>query len=281
MRFFGKKKPVPDGVFIKCEGCGDTVYRKHVEQRLQVCPSCNYHFRIGAMDRVRLHTDPDTFEEIDADMTSCDPLSFVAANAYADQIVSDRENTRLNAAVVCGTCKIEGHLVVFAAMDFGFRGGSMGSVVGEKVTRAAELAWRQWLPLVTVSSSGGARMQEGAISLMQLVKTCAAYHRLHKKGLPCISIMAHPTTGGVTASWASLGDVIIAEPKAMIGFAGRRVIEQTIKQKLPPDFQTAEFLLKHGFVDMIVERSKIKGAVAGLLDYLSARRPDPGEALRG
>ncbi len=271
MRFFRRKKPIPDGLFVKCDGCGATVYRKSVEERLQVCPECNYHFRIGAWDRVELHTDEGTFTEIDAELTACDPLSFVAEKAYADQIAADKEKTKLNEAIICGTCKLEGREVVFAAMDFRFRGGSMGSVVGEKVTRAIELSSQRWLPLITVSSSGGARMQEGALSLMQMAKTCAALYRLHQKGILYISIMSHPTTGGVAASWASLGDVIIAEPKALIGFAGRRVIEQTIKQKLPPDFQTAEFLCEHGFVDMIVERSRIKSTVAKLLDYLSPR----------
>jgi acetyl-CoA carboxylase carboxyl transferase subunit beta len=276
MRFFRKKKAVPDGVFVRCEGCGETVYRKNVEELLQVCPECNYHFRIGARERIRLHTDEGTFQEIDAGLTACDPLGFVAEKAYADQIVSDMAKTELNEAVICGTCKVEGRDVVFAAMDFLFRGGSMGSVVGEKVTRAAELACREWLPLITVSSSGGARMQEGALSLMQMVKTCAALNRLHQRGVPYISIMTHPTTGGVTASWASMGDVIIAEPKALIGFAGRRVIEETIKQKLPPDFQTAEFLLAHGFLDMIVPRSEIKHTLALLMGYLASVPSDRG-----
>jgi len=266
--FRRRKKPVPDGVFIKCEGCDETVYRKNVEERLQVCPECDYHFRVGAWDRVQFHTDEGTFQQLDAELTACDPLSFVAEKAYTAQIASDREATKLNEAIVYGSCKIEGRPVVFAAMDFGFRGGSMGSVVGEQVARAAELACREGLPLVTVASSGGARMQEGALSLMQMVKTCAALNRLHQKGIPYVSVMAHPTTGGVTASWASMGDVIIAEPHALIGFAGRRVIEQTIRQKLPPDFQTAEFMLAHGFVDMIVPRGQIKPTVAKLLDYL-------------
>jgi len=270
MRLFGrgKKKAVPDGVFVKCDGCGESVYRKNVEERLHVCPECNYHFLIGARDRIAYHTDPGTFEEIDADLTSADPLHFVAEKAYADQIASDMEKTGLREAVICGTCKMEGRPVVFVAMDFRFRGGSMGSVVGEKVTRAAELACGEGLPLVTMSSSGGARMQEGALSLMQMAKTCAAIHRLHDRRLPYISVMCHPTTGGVTASWASMGDVVIAEPRALIGFAGRRVIEQTVKRQLPPDFQTAEFLLEHGFVDMIVARKDLKPTIAKLLGYL-------------
>ncbi len=269
MRFFRKKKAMPDGVFVKCGGCGEMVYQKKVEERLQVCPECNYHFPIGAWDRVRYHTDEGTFEEMDKGLRSADPLEFVAEKAYVDQIASDLEKTGLNEAVLCGTCGVEGREVVFIAMDFAFRGGSMGCVVGEKVTRAAELSCRQGLPLVSVSCSGGARMQEGALSLMQMAKSCAALHRLHEKGIPYVSIMAHPTTGGVTASWSSLGDVIMAEPGALIGFAGPRVIEQTIKQKLPEGFQTAEFLLEHGFLDMIVERKDIKSTVAKLLDYLA------------
>ena len=282
MRFFGRRKsekrPVPDGVFMKCNGCGKTVYRKNVKERLQVCPECNYHFLIGAWERIRLHTDEGSFSEMDAELTTSDPLSFVAEKAYTEQIAGDKEKTNLNDAVVSGKCKMDGRDVVFMAMDFAFRGGSMGCVVGEKVTRAVELALREWLPVVSVSSSGGARMQEGALSLMQMAKTCAALYRLHQKAIPFVSIMAHPTTGGVTASWASMGDVIIAEPKAMIGFAGRRVIEQTIKQKLPDDFQTAEFLLDHGFIDMIVPRADIKATVVSVLDYLA---PVPSASAAG
>jgi len=269
MRFFRKKKPVPDGVFIKCDGCGEMVYRKSVEERLMVCPECNYHFRIGARERVRLHTDEGSFQEIDGDLTTCDPLQFVGAKAYVDQIARDKEETGLNEAILCGTATMEGRPVVFGAMDFRFRGGSMGSVVGEKVTRAAELALERRLPLVTIAASGGARMQEGILSLMQMTKTCAAICRLRNAGVPYISIMSHPTTGGVSASWASMGDLLLSEPKATIGFAGRSVIEQTINVKLPDGFQTAEFLLEHGFLDMIVERKEIKGTVAHLLDYLT------------
>lgn len=277
IRFFRKKKPVPDGLFMKCEGCGETIYRKNVEELLNVCPRCNYHFRINAWDRIKLHVDEGSFREIDADLKPCDPLEFVAAKAYADQLEADREETQLNEAVVCGLGNIEGHEAVIAAMDFRFRGGSMGSVVGEKVTRAVELAAQKELPLVSFASSGGARMQESALSLMQMAKTCAALKRFHDRGLLYLSVMTHPTTGGVTASWASMGDVIIAEPGALIGFAGRRVIEETIKQKLPEDFQTAEFLLEHGFVDMIVERCRIKSAVANLIDYLAPRKPEGAE----
>jgi acetyl-CoA carboxylase carboxyl transferase subunit beta len=269
---FGKKKKqktVPDGLFIKCDGCGGLVYRKNVEERLQTCPECNYHFRIGAWDRVRLHTDEGSFRECDGGLRPSDPLKFVAVKAYADQLKGYAETSGLNEAVICGHCTIEERPVVFAAMDFRFCGASMGSVVGEKICRAAERARDEKLPLVTCSASGGARMQESAFSLMQMAKTCAALQRLSGARLPYVSIMTDPTTGGVTASWASMGDVLMAEPGAMIGFAGRRVIEQTIKQELPADFQTSEFLLEHGFLDMIVDRGQIKSTVARVLSYLA------------
>ena len=268
MRFFRKKKAVPDGLFIKCEGCGSMVYRKNVEELLNVCPDCDYHFRIGARERVGLHTDEGSFEEFSAEMTSADPLQWVAGTPYVEKLQQDMEKTHLKEAVIYGTCSIEGRPAVFASMDFAFRGGSMGSVVGEKLTRAVELADERKLPLVTVSASGGARMQESALSLMQMAKTCAALKRFDDHGGAYISIMTHPTTAGVTASWASMGDIIIAEPKALIGFTGRRVIEETIKKKLPDDFQKAEFLLEHGFLDMIVPRSEMKSTLALLIDYL-------------
>jgi len=268
LRFGRKKKQVPDGLFIKCDGCGTLVYRKSVEERLQTCPECNHHFRIGAWERVRLHTDEGSFQEIDGNLAPCDPLNFVAVKAYKDQLPEYARRSGLKEAVLCGTCRVEGRPAVLAAMDFSFCGASMGSVVGEKITRAAELATEKRLPLVTFAASGGARMQESAYSLMQMAKTCAALQRLDKAGGAHISILTHPTTGGVTASWASMGDVIIAEPGALIGFAGRRVIEQTIKKQLPEDFQTAEFLLQHGFLDMIVDRKDLKSTIAGLIDYL-------------
>ncbi len=268
MRFFRKKKPVPDGVFIKCDGCGKMVYRKNTEERLWVCPECNYHFRISAADRVRLHLDDDTFREIDSGMTSNDPLRFVSGESYAEKLTTDCEKTGLKEAVCCGEGRIGGEDVVFAAMDFRFRGGSMGCAVGEKLTRAAELAASKETPLITISSSGGARMQEGALSLMQMAKTCAALQKLHTLRIPYLSVMTHPTTGGVTASWASMGDIIMAEPGAMIGFAGRRVIEQTVKEELPDGFQTAEFLLQHGFLDMIVERKNLTSTLSSVLAYL-------------
>jgi len=268
LRFGKKKAQVPDGLFIKCEGCGSLVYRKNVEERLKTCPQCNYHFRVGAMERIGLHTDEGSFDEVYGNLLPCDPLHFVARRAYSDDLKRYAIQSGLNEAVVCGTCRIQGRPAVIAAMDFKFCGGSMGSVVGEKITRSAELAAEKHLPFVTVASSGGARMHEGAYSLMQMAKTCAALNHLSRSGGTHISIMTHPTTGGVTASWASMGDVILAEPGALIGFAGRRVIQETIKQELPEDFQTAEFLLKHGFVDMIVERKDITATLASLIDYL-------------
>ncbi len=268
MRFFRKKKPVPDGVFMKCDGCSEMVYRKNVEERLWVCPECNFHFRITVNDRIDMHLDEGSFIEIDADITANDPLNFISGDAYSDKLKSDHEKTGLKEAIVCGEARIEGVDIVFASMDFRFRGGSMGCVVGEKLTRAAELAAEKGCPLITVSSSGGARMQEGALSLMQMAKTCAALQKLNSLAIPYISVMTHPTTGGVTASWASMGDVILAEPKAMIGFAGRRVIEQTVKEDLPERFQTSEFLLEHGFLDKIVDRKDMKHALASLIRYL-------------
>lgn len=269
MRFFRKKKPVPDGVFIKCGGCDEMVYRKTVEENLKVCPECKYHFRINAPDRINLHLDENSFHEIDSDLTTNDPLHFVSGDSYEEKIRSDREKSGLKEAICCGTARIDGQELVFAAMDFRFRGGSMGCVVGEKLSRAAETALEQSIPLVTISSSGGARMQEGVLSLMQMAKTCTVLQRLHSNTIPYISVMTHPTTGGVTASWASMGDVIVAEPGALIGFAGRRVIEQTVKEDLPEDFQTAEFLLQHGFIDLIVERKNLKSTLSSLLSYLS------------
>jgi len=267
LRFGPKKKDVPDGLFIKCDGCGAMVYRKHVEELENVCPECKYHFRIGAWERVRLHTDEGSFQEIAASLRPCDPLNFVAGKAYKEVLKKDAEKSGLTEAIICGTCTIEGRPAVFSAMDFRFRGASMGSVVGEKLTRAIELAGERHLPLVVVATSGGARMQEGALSLMQMAKTCAALNRFSSAGGVFISVLTNPTMAGVLASWASMGDVIMAEPGALIGFTGPRVIRETIRQELPPGFQTSEFLLEHGFLDMIVERKDIKPTVARLLSY--------------
>ena len=268
LHFRRKKKPVPDGLFVKCDGCGALVYRKNVEERLQTCPECDHHFRVGAWARVQLHTDEGSFEEFDAGLQPCDPLKFVAAKAYRDQLKQYAVKCGINEAIICGTCQIEGRPCVFAAMDFRFAGGSMGSVVGEKFTRAVELAAERRLPLVTVAASGGARMQESAYSLMQMAKTCAAVNRFHRAGGVHVSIITNPTTGGVWASWASVADVIIAEPGATVRFAGAIVFKETIQGELPDGFATSEFLLEHGFLDMIVERKQIKPTVARVLSYL-------------
>ena len=269
LRFGKKKKQVPDGLFVKCDGCGSLVYRKNVEDRLQTCPECSHHFRVGARERIQLHTDEGSFEEFDADLTSRDPLGFVAAKAYKDQLKQYVERCGTNEAIICGTCTIEARPAVFAAMDFRFAGGSMGSVVGEKVTRAAELAAERKLPLVTCAASGGARMQEGAYSLMQMAKTCAALNRFRRAGGAHVSVITNATTGGVWASWASVADVIIAEPGATVRFAGAIVFKETIKGELPDGFATSEFLLAHGFIDMIVQRKDIKSTVAQVLSYLT------------
>ncbi len=266
-----KKQPesTGDGLFMKCDGCASLVYRKNVAERMHTCPECDHHFRVGAWDRVKMHTDEDTFQELDGDLLPCDPLEFVAAKAYKDQLEGYAEKSGLNEAIICGTCTIEDHPAVFTAMDFRFCGASMGSVVGEKLARAAELACERKLPLVTVAASGGARMQEGSISLVQMAKTCAALNRLDSAGGVHISVMTDPTTGGVWASWAAVGDVILAEPGATIRFAGARVIEETIKGKLPDGFATSEFLLEHGFLDMIVDRRELKRTLGTLISYLT------------
>lgn len=265
------KRAVPDGVWEKCKGCNEPIYIKELERNYKVCPKCGYHFPVSAFERITYLTDPGSFNELWSDLSSGDPLAFVAGRAYTDLLSAAKTRTGLNDAVVCGTGKINLHDVAVAAMDFSFIGGSMGSVVGEKIARLTELATDEKLPLIIISSSGGARMQEGMISLMQMAKTSAAVARHHKCGLPYISVQTHPTSGGVTASFATLADVIIAEPNAFIGFTGPRVIEQTIKQKLPKGFQTAEFNLEHGMVDMIVSRMDMKYTISRLLDYLAVK----------
>jgi acetyl-CoA carboxylase carboxyl transferase subunit beta len=268
----GRKVKIPEGLWVKCDSCKEIIYRKEVERNLQVCPKCNYHFRISARQRLRYLIDSGTFEEMDTDLLPDDPLSFRDSKSYPERVRENQEKTGLKEAVITGRAKIKGLDVVVAVMDFGFMGGSMGSVVGEKITRAAETALTERLPLVTVSSSGGARMQEGMFSLMQMAKVAAAVGKLKQEGVPFISILADPTFGGVSASFAMLGDIIIAEPKSLIGFAGPRVIEQTIKQTLPEDFQRAEFLLQHGMVDMVVDRKSLKDVIYRLLRMLLSDR---------
>ncbi len=263
------KLRMPEGLWLKCDGCKEIITKPELERNLQVCPRCGHHYRMGARARIDLLVDPDTFAEQDAHLRSLDPLGFKDLKSYPDRIKAARKATGLDEALISGTAAVGGHRVSVCALEFGFLGGSMGSVVGEKVTRAIERALQERLPFVAVSCSGGARMQESALSLMQMVKTCAALARLARAHLPYISILTDPTTGGVTASYAMLGDVTVAEPKALIGFAGPRVIQDTIRQELPPGFQRAEFLLEHGFVDMIVERKNLRQTLIQLLGYLA------------
>jgi acetyl-CoA carboxylase carboxyl transferase subunit beta len=264
-----RKIRIPEGMWIKCDACLEIIYKPEVERNLNVCPKCVYHFRIPAMERIGAVTDEGTFAEFAEDLESVDPLNFTDTKKYVDRIKEARKKTGRREAVITGRGKINGIDVVLAVLDFEFQGGSMGSVVGEKVALAAELALESGVPLIVFSASGGARMQEGTLSLMQMAKTSAALARLSDARLPFISVLTDPTTGGVAASFAMLGDVIISEPGALIGFAGPRVIEQTINQKLPEGFQRAEFLLEHGMLDMIVERSRLKATLTQLLRYLA------------
>ncbi len=264
-----KKREIPDGLWTKCEECAEVLYNKTLEENLKVCPKCSYHFTLGAYERISLLIDKDTFVEYDKDMISADPLDFKGPKAYKDKISQDQQATGLKDAAVTGEGMISKNKIVIAVTDSRFIMGSMGSVVGEKLTRATESATKNKLPLIMISGSGGgARMHEGMFSLMQMAKTSAAlsYHRKNK--LLYISILTNPTMGGVMASFAGLGDITIAEPKALLGFTGPRVIEQTIRQKLPPGFQRSEFLLEHGMIDMIVNRKNLKATLSQLLDYL-------------
>ncbi len=254
-------------LWTNCFQCRELLYTRDLRVNLHVCPKCQYHFRIGAVERIDQLADPDTFVEADANLTSSDPLNFRDTDNYPNRQQEASRKSGLIEAIVTGTCKIKTYDAALGIMDFGHFGGSMGSVVGEKVTRITERAQRDNLPLIIVSSSGGARMQEGIFSLMQLAKTSSALKSFQDAGGLYISILAEPTFGGVTASFAMLGDIIIAEPGARIGFAGRRVIEQTIRQKLPTDFQTAEYLLKHGQVDMVIERAKLADQLARLIAF--------------
>jgi acetyl-CoA carboxylase carboxyl transferase subunit beta len=263
-----KKVKVPEGLWTKCPNCAEIIYSKEVEKNLQVCPKCNYHFRISAQKRLALILDEKSFVEYDASMMSVDFLDFKDTKSYKDRIKATVAKGGSKDAIICGSGKIEGIPVEVAVFDFSFMGGSMGSVVGEKITRAIERAIANHTPVLIFSSSGGARMQESILSLMQMAKTSAALAKLREKGLPYISVLTDPTTGGVTASFAMLGDINMAEPKALIGFAGPRVIEQTIRQKLPEGFQRAEYLLDHGMVDIIVERKDMKQKLALILQML-------------
>jgi len=257
-----------EGMWLKCNHCREIVYRKEVDRNNKVCPKCEYHFPISVSERIALLIDLGTFKEWETDVEPTDPLQFTDSRSYRDRLKSQQEKTGRKDALIIGEGAINGRRTVVAVFDFGFMGGSMGSVVGEKFCRAAERAQTAKLPLVLVTTSGGARMQEGILSLMQMAKTSAAVAKLGEARVPFVCILADPTFGGVTASIAMLGDVIIAEPKALIGFAGPRVIEQTIKQQLPDEFQRAEFLRDHGMVDMIVERKHLKEALGTLLSHL-------------
>ncbi len=266
-----KKVAVPEGLWIKCNNCAEIVYSKEIDRNLKVCPKCDYHFRITARERIDLLVDPGTFTEFDGRLQSEDPLQFKDSQKYRDRVKAARKKTGLNDAVISGICTLDGVQVVMCVFDFFFMGGSMGSVVGEKITRATEKAVDERCSLIVISSSGGARMQEGALSLMQMAKTSAALARLRRERLPFISVLTDPTTGGVTASFAMLGDVNIAEPKALIGFAGPRVIEQTIRQELPEGFQRSEFVLQHGMIDCIVNRKELKKTIVNLLRAFTAQ----------
>ena len=264
-----RKVVIAEGLWIKCDSCKEIVYRAEVERAGRVCPKCRYAFRIGARERVAALVDAGSFEERDAGLVSADPLAFRDTKRYRDRVRAARDKTRLTEAVVCGLARVGGYPLGIAAFDFGFLGGSMGSVVGEKLTRAIELAIDKHVPLVIVSASGGARMQEGILSLMQMAKTAAALGRLGRAGLPYLSLLTDPTTGGVTASVAMLGDVILAEPRALIGFAGPRVIAETIRQPLPDGFQRSEFLLEHGQIDLVVERHDLRPTLTRLLAFFA------------
>ncbi|PJI08516.1 MULTISPECIES: acetyl-CoA carboxylase, carboxyltransferase subunit beta [Clostridium] len=253
---------IPDGMWIKCSKCGKILYKSDVDENLKVCPNCNAHLRMNAWERIKLVIDEGTFKEFDENMEPANPLDFPG---YKDKIKKMQDKTGLKEGVVTGFGNINGYKTIIAVMDSNFMMGSMGSVVGEKITRAIEKATEKKLPIIIFTTSGGARMQEGMFSLMQMAKTSAALAKHNEAGLLYISALTDPTTGGVTASFAMLGDIIISEPKTLIGFAGRRVIEQTINQKLPSDFQTSEFLFKHGFIDMIVERKNLKNTLGNIL----------------
>jgi len=262
------KKVIPDDLWIKCEACGEILYKKELEKNLMVCPRCNYHYGIPPEEYIRILFDPGTFQEYDKEIKSVDPLKFVDRMKYTERLEKASKSIGRNEAVLVGEGALDGIRTQFGILDFAFIGGSMGSVVGEKIARATRRSLEYRQPLIIVSRSGGARMMEGIFSLMQMAKTSAFLGRMHQEGLPYISILTHPTTGGVTASFSMLGDVNIAEPGALIGFAGPRVIKQTIRQELPEGFQRAEFLLEHGMLDMVVPRNEMRQKVVQLLHMM-------------
>ncbi|MDH3252548.1 MAG: acetyl-CoA carboxylase, carboxyltransferase subunit beta [Ignavibacteria bacterium] len=264
-----QRRELPDGLWTKCDQCGEMLHKTELAINFYTCAKCNRHFRIGSKEYVALLVDEKTFKEYDRKLRSADPLKFSDTKRYKDRIPEAIKKTNLFDALRWGTGKIEGQGIVIAVMDFAFIGGSMGSVVGEKIGRAIDMSWKTKKPLIIISASGGARMMEGALSLMQMAKTSAKLARLADAGVPYVSLLTDPTTGGVTASYAMLGDVNIGEPGALIGFAGPRVIKQTIGKDLPPGFQRSEFLLEHGFLDMVVHRKDLKPTIARLLSLLS------------
>ena len=263
----GKKTVRTEGLWVKCENCRQIIWKKDLEENLNVCPKCGKHFRIDARTRLALLLDENQYETLDGNLSSTDPLKFVDLKPYSSRLRQAQHDTGLKDAVINAQGKLQGRPVVASVMEYGFIGGSMGAVVGEMITRAVERALNSKTPLIIVSASGGARMMEGVVSLMQLAKISAALARLDKAKVPYISVLTDPTTGGVTASFAMLGDLNIAEPGALIGFAGPRVIEQTIRQKLPEGFQTSEFLLSHGFLDAVVKRGELKAFIARALGF--------------
>ena len=268
LRSQDRRDDMPEGLWNKCPECGAMVHNLELQQNLHVCPHCSHHFLIGSRERILMLADTGSFEETETNLISANPLGF---QGYAEKTAALRAKTGLDDAVVSGRLSIDGNRAMIAVMDFKFFAGSMGSVVGEKITRAIETAIAEKRGVIIVSASSGARMQEGMLSLMQMAKTCGALARLSEAKLPFISLLTHPTTGGVTASFATIGDINLAEPKCMIGFAGPRVVKETTHQNLPPGFQTAEFMLEHGLVDAIVHRTKLRERLASLLSYMMPR----------
>jgi acetyl-CoA carboxylase carboxyl transferase subunit beta len=265
LRSHDRREDMPEGLWVKCPDCGALIHTLELKQNHHVCTHCRHHFLIDSRERIALLADPDSFEETEIGLISTNPLGFAG---YSDKTAALREKTGLDDAVLCGRLTIDGQRAMIAVMDFKFFAGSMGSVVGEKITRAIEMGIAEKRGVIIVSASSGARMQEGMLSLMQMAKTCGALARLSEAKLPYISVFTHPTTGGVTASFATIGDINLAEPKCMIGFAGPRVVKETTHQNLPPGFQTAEFMLEHGLIDAIVPRGKLREKLASLLGFM-------------
>ena len=265
-----RRVEIPEGLWTKCKSCGEAIYSRELDQNLRICPKCNYHFPLGAWQRIASLVEQGSFQEMDSEMVSVDALQFTGVASYVDKLKENREETGLKEAVITGTGMIGQHPVGLAVMDFRFLGASMGSVVGEKITRVIERSTAERMACIVVSASGGARMYEGMLSLMQMAKTSGALSRHAAARLPYLSVLTHPTYAGVMASYASLGDIILAEPGALIGFAGPRVIKDTTQSELPRGFQTAEFLVDHGLIDLVVHRKQLKATLVRLLDYLMA-----------